>query len=214
MISLLKILREEIEREEENVTYKREVLNLSRDFIKQFNTKLGKRFKYETTGQVQGVDDMGEEIPFELTIRVVPNKKLEGYPYSIEAWAMTDEVEMDIEYNPLVFPAAFNDFIAEVKEGLRHEMEHIAQRQKRSKGVTWVDRGDRPFYEYLLLPQEIPAYIRGLNTRAKTKRITLGQAFEEYFNDYRDSFGSESEIEIVRKEWLRWAKKNLPKTKI
>ena len=91
-------------------------------------------------------------------------------------------------------------------------MEHISQGQKGT--IKFEERGDKPFYQYLLLRQEVPAFIKGLNKRAKTKKITLGQAFEEFFKDYKDSFKNQKEIDIVRKEWIKWAEKNLPKTKI
>jgi hypothetical protein len=207
MISLTELLNEI-----GGVTYKNQVLFLSRDFIQRFKKSMGKKFKYKEFGQVPGVDGMEEEINFEFKVSVIPNTKLKGHPYSIDAGAQYDEIDMTVEYNPLVFPAAFNDFIAEIKDAIRHEMEHIAQQQKGTS--KWEDRGDKPFYQYLLLPQEIPAYIKGLNKRAKVKRITLGQAIEEYFKEYKDSFKNQGEIDVVRREWMKWAEKNLPKTKI
>lgn len=193
-------------------TYKSEVLRLSRDLINHFKKSFGKKYSYSDWGQGPGVDELGDEIEFELKIKLVPSKTLKGHPFSIEGGAQFDEMDLTIYYNPLVFPAAFNDFIAEIKETFRHEMEHISQGQKGT--IKFEERGDKPFYQYLLLPQEVPAFIKGLNKRAQTKKITLGQSFEEYFRDYKDSFKNSNEIDVVRKEWIKWAQKNLPNTKI
>lgn len=204
MIKLSNILLE--------VTYKSEVLRLSRDFIKEFNRSRGKKHSYTDTGVGPGVDEMGDPIEFELKVKLVPRKDLRGNPYSISGGAEYDEMDLTVEYNPIVFPAAMNDLVAEIKETFRHEMEHISQQQKGT--IRFEERGDKPFYEYLLLRQEIPAFVKGLNQRRKTKKITLGQAFEEFFMDYRQSFGSPNEIDIVRQEWTKWAQKNLPKTQL
>jgi len=204
MISLKELLSE--------VTYKSEVLRLSRDFINHFKKSFGKKYSYTDMAQGPGVDELGDPIEFDLSIKLVPIKNLKGNPFSIEGGAEFDEMDLTVKYNPIVFPAAYNDFIAEIKETFRHEMEHISQGQKGT--IKFEERGDKPFYQYLLLRQEVPAFIKGLNKRAKTKKITLGQAFEEFFKDYKDSFKNQKEIDIVRKEWIKWAEKNLPKTKL
>ena len=85
-------------------------------------------------------------------------------------------------------------------------MEHVAQHIKGT--APFEAHGSIPFYKYLLLTHEIPAYVQGLRVRARTKKITLDQAIDQYFEEYTDSFSSEEEKQIVKKEWLKWAEEN------
>ena len=183
-------------------SYKSEVLSLSRDFVNVFKDNFGKPFEHNTYGNLPG----GQTSEFDVDIHVKPVKSLNGHPYSIHAEGDEDSIEIWIEYIKASFPAALNDFIAEMKEAFRHEMEHIAQHVKGT--APFQAHGKIPFYEYLLLTHEIPAYVQGLRTRARTKKITLEDAIDQYFHEYTDSFSSEEEKQIVKSKWLLWAKAN------
>ena len=65
-----------------------------------------------------------------------------------------------------------------------------------------------------MLHHEIPAFVRGLYKRAKFKKMSLSDAFDDFFEDYIESFNSPQEIEQVKRVWINWAKSNLPKAQI
>ena len=160
-------------------------------------------------GELQDTED--GFIEYDLIIEFVPedSSKLGGLAYDIEAEAGDDVIQLSIEYDPKAFPSQLNSFIAELKEVLRHELEHVAQYNLIGK-EEYESRSNIPFYQYLLLNHEVPAFVRGLYQKAKTKRIPLSQAIDDFFDDYIDSFNSPGEIEKVRRVWTAYAQKHIP----
>ena len=49
------------------------------------------------------------------------------YAYSIGGGAKGEDIDMKITYDPKQFPEAYNNLVAEIKETLEHEFEHIQQ---------------------------------------------------------------------------------------
>ena len=85
-----------------------------------------------------------------------------------------DGIELAINYETSSYPKYLNDLIAELKEALRHELEHVGQ-ENFEKGIRIGNvKNDNKLdlYKYLTLDYEIPAFLRGLNKKAKTKPIT------------------------------------------
>ena len=198
-------------------TVESEVQFLSRELFELFKENLGK--KYHTggfEGWLEGPDSIAEFEITDLTFTPRDAHEMGGAPYSIEAEADDEEMEIAIDYNPVLFPEEYNNLIAELKETLRHEIEHIVQfnfmpgaeelMKKWNDGGSWV--------EYLTRPYEIPAFVRGLYKRAKTKKIKLIDAIDEFIEEYIDRFEGPEEIEQVRKSWTQWAKENLPNSQL
>tara|TARA_R110000764_G_scaffold97017_1_gene181115 strand:+ start:1 stop:2739 length:2739 start_codon:yes stop_codon:yes gene_type:complete len=194
-------------------TVESEVQFLSREIFELFKENLGK--KYHTggfEGWLEGSESVAE---FEITdLTFIPRDayKMNGEPYSIAADTDDEDIEIIIDYNPTVFPEEFNNFIAELKETLRHEIEHIIQFNFMPGAAefikNWKD-GDS-WVEYLTRPQEIPAFVKGLKKRAKTKKISLIDAIDEFIEEYIDKFKGPEEIEQVKQIWINWARENLP----
>jgi len=67
--------------------------------------------------------------------------------------------------------------------------------------------------KYLTLDYEVPAFIQGLYKRAKTKKILLQQAIDEFFDERSGELTDEEETN-VRKVWDRWIRLNLPQVKL
>ena len=61
-----------------------------------------------------------------------------------------------------------------------------------------------------MLRHEIPAFVKGLYKAAKTKRISLYQAIEDFFEKNIDEFNSKEEINVVRDSWIKYAQENIP----
>lgn len=130
--------------------------------------------------------------------------------FSIHAEADMQELEIQITFNPNYFPRSLNDLVAEVRETIEHELEHIEQQNFEDMEVQDDDdikEKDENFV-YLTSNIEVPAYVRGLIKRSKVKKITLSQAMEEWFSENFKKFSDpENEWPIVKKIWMDYAKK-------
>jgi hypothetical protein len=117
-----------------------------------------------------------------------------NHPFSVSASADMDSMEIEVTFRPQDFPKNMNDLVAEIKETIEHELEHIEQKNFEDMRVPDEDVEPGNFH-YLMSKEEIPAHVRGLIKRAKTKRISLSDAMEEWFDENKGKF------EKPRKEW-------------
>jgi len=192
----------------QEISYDGETTMQSRYIINQLKANLGTYYEEETVGNLKDI-----EYTLEFKLNPVKSEKLGYAPYLVDAAGGKDGIELIVNYEPSSYPQFLNDLIAELKDTLRHELEHVGQ-ENFEKGVKIGDvknDANLPLPEYLTLDYEIPAFIRGLNKKAKTKDITLGQAIDEFFLERADelSYGEEA---YVKRKWVEWIKKNLPKT--
>jgi hypothetical protein len=192
--------------------YDQEILMQSRYIVNQFKNSFGKEYEDSVEGTFPDLfDSKGEPFYYDLDYRFIPSDidVLGPLPYIIEANGGKDGIEICIQYDPSSFPEAFNELIAEIKDSLRHELEHVSQFNL-NKGFDMknINQDDLPFAEYLTLDYEIPAFVQGLYKRAKTKKIPLSKAINDFFDDYSGEL-SDDEEKYVRKEWGKWIKANL-----
>lgn len=214
----------------ESRRYEQEVLTQSRFIINQFKISLSTEENLEITeeGSIPSKyrldleqDELVDTDGFiyydlEVSIEVDEEGDLLGLPYDINGEADEKTLVINIRYEPDEFPKAMNDLIAAVKDTLRHELEHIAQYNligKETFEYHGGDDDDLPFYKYLMLRHETPAFVRGLYKTAKTKRISFDQAMDNFFEEYIDEFNSKKEIKLVRDLWTKYAKENIPNYK-
>jgi len=186
--------------------YDQEVLKQSRYIINVFNSTIGREYEEKLKSKF-------EEIDYELQIDLIPNgiKTLGSLPYVINGGADEDSISIQINYNPSLFPKAFNNLIAEVKDTLRHELEHLGQYYfGKEVEPDGTDPDDVPSFEYFTLDFEIPAFVQGLYKTAKTKKITLTQAIDDFLAE-REYELTPEEAAKVKQIWINWAKENLPK---
>ena len=187
-------------------TIESEVQFLSREILELFKDNIGKPYE---TGGIEGYIEGGEVVlEYEIDLKFIPSDGIPGF--SFDASADDENIEIEITYNPNSFPDELNNLNAELKETLRHEIEHITQFGFELKGGFEEYKGSIPFHKYLQLSHEIPAFVRGLYKRAKVKKMSLKDTFNEFFDDYIDSFNNPQEIEQVRTAWSNWARENLP----
>ena len=70
-------------------------------------------------------------------------------------------------------------------------------------------------FEYLTANHEVPAYVKGLITRARYKKITLSQAMDEWFEENKLKFDNpEEEWPKVKRLWLDFANEMRFKNKL
>jgi len=194
---------------EDNYTgsYDSETKTYSRYIINRLKDNFGTRYDEEIKGNLKGIE-------YILDFKLNPiNDILGSNPYLVDAAGGKDGIELAINYETSSYPKYLNDLIAELKEALRHELEHVGQ-ENFEKGIRIGNvKNDNKLdlYKYLTLDYEIPAFLRGLNKKAKTKKITLGQAIDEFFLERAEEISYEEEAYVKRK-WAEWIKKNLSKT--
>ena len=183
--------------------YDIEILMQSRYIINQFKASFGEKYEEDTDGFIDNVE-------YTLELKFIPTdvETLGPIPYVINAQADDDTVVIQINYNVNGFPQAYNDLVAEIKDTLRHELEHVGQ-YNFNKGVEPDGSDPDKTFEYLTLSYEIPAFVQGLYKTAKTKKITLTQAIDDFLGE-REAELTDKESAKVKQIWTNWAKENLP----
>lgn len=108
-----------------------------------------------------------------------------------------------------------NTFIPEIKNIVRHEIEHVLQfylKDRERKGFFSSKRGypeHLEYWEYMTEPYEVEAYNRGLYKKAKTLRQPLNVLFDKWW-EYLESIElNPDEINVIKKAWTDYAKKHL-----
>ena len=126
-------------------------------------------------------------------------------------------VEVDEDMSTRLEDMAF--LVGEVKNIVRHEIEHITQYKfpDRQRKFFFSSKRSYPenltYGQYLLEPYEVEAHIRGLYKKAKTirHRDGLNYTMQEWF-DYMDNVLEPEEAKAVKKAWIDYAKIHLPKS--
>ena len=188
--------------------YDAEVTMISRMVVNVFKDAFGEKF--ETTFEDAGELD-GDTFELETYFYPTPFDELGPIPFIINAAGDGDGIAIQVNYNPDSFPTAYNELIPEIKDAVRHELEHVSQYRNPNKEIKpgGVNQDDLPLYDYLTLDYEIPAFVQGLYKKAKTKKITLTKAIDDFLDERAEELSSDEEVKI-KKIYTDWAKKNLP----
>jgi len=187
-------------------------LKLSRLVINQFKKK--ENFELEGIYFERG----DEYASFDFECYFLEDVDLDD-PFSIHAEADMEEIFMEITFNPQYFPKSMEDLVAEVKETIEHELEHVEQQNfedmEFDREDEIEDEDEEYNFKYLTSNIEIPAYIRGLIKRSKTKDISLSDAMEEWFKENKRKFKNpKKDWPKVKKVWTRFANEMRSKEKI
>jgi hypothetical protein len=195
--------------------YDQETLLQGRFLFNKFKANFGE-YHEEDTGGVIGFDKEAQEpIEYDLEFKFIPKKDLLLLPFVMDGEADDGIVKIKIKYNPDKFPEAYNDLNAEIRDTVRHELEHVAQHHF-SKGVNPQGSKKKPtqtWFEYFTSDVEIPAFAQGLYKNAKFKKISFSKAVENFLLNYLDVLTDEEEVGVI-KAWTDYAKENLPAAQI
>jgi len=178
------------------------------------------KFKKKENFKIEGIYfERGEDYAsFDLKCKFIKDTKMDD-PFSIDAEADIQEMEIEITYNPNEFPESMNDLVAEIKETVEHELEHIEQQNfedMETKNDEDIDKDDPDHnFKYLKSNVEIPAYVRGLIKRSITKKTSLDDAMEEWFKENNKKFKNpEKEWPIIKDIWLKYANEARKKERV
>jgi hypothetical protein len=173
------------------------------------------QFKKKEDFQLEDLEfERGDEYAlFNLYCYFIEDENL-NEPFSIRAEADMETMEIEITFNPSYFPDVMLDLVGEVKETVEHELEHIEQQNFEDVELADKSTGE-DFVEYLTSDKEVPAFVRGLIKRAKTKKISLNKAMNEWFNENFRQFNDPStEWPMVKDVWMEYATEMREKEKI
>lgn len=156
-----------------------------------------------------------EDAAFDVIVKYHKSPNLE-YSHSISGGGDMDTLEIDIQYNPKMFPGAMNSLIAEIRETVRHELEHVGQQNFEDMFIVAGDKTDHNTYQgYLTSAVEVPAYVKGFITRAKFLKKPLSQVMDDWHNENIKNFEVEKDADWskIKQVWIDWAENNKDKIK-
>ena len=196
--------------------YDMETLLMSRFIIDIFKDELGKEYreKFIDIGKLRYSNkDEKNIVPYDLELILIPTdiEILGPDPFIINAGADDESFYIQINYNLDSFPKAYSKLTSEVKDAVRHELEHIGQ-QNFDKGVKKdlsVDDSGLSTFEYLTLDYEIPAHVQGIYKNAKTQKISFTKALQDFLDERAGELSPDEEVKI-KQIYIDYAKKNLP----
>jgi hypothetical protein len=177
-----------------------------------------RQFKKDEDFVVEGIEfERGNDYAnFDMSCTFIRDEEF-NHPFSIDASSDMQSLDIEITYRPEDFPTHMNDLVAEVKETIEHELEHIEQQNFEDMSITYsydVRDGEDNF-KYLTSNEEIPAYVRGLIKRSKTKKISLSDAMDEWFEENQMKFKNPNkEWPIIKKMWMGHANEMRLKEKV
>jgi len=195
----------------EDITLNESVLDRHISVLTKFLIKMFKN--REDFSETYTFKRMGEDVEFDFSVKFEEDNEMDD-SYDISGDGDMETMNLTIKFNPNDFPKVMNDFVAEIRETITHELEHIGQQNFEDMNVKYSSYDNN--LEYLISPQEVPAYVKGLIIRAKSKRQTLENAMDDWFKENKRKFDNPSEDwKIVKKVWMDWAKeqRNLGKIK-
>lgn len=197
--------------------YRSEIEYLIKDFLRNFNPKKNWRWKppsFTIDPPKDNEDEMEQDV--DVDIRIKRDPKLE-WAFDFNCAKETDDrIVGTITINPKQFatekgkPSAIQDLVLELRDMLRHELEHVAQQSFEGKKVKYVSRNpmDPKYYiGYLLQGNEIPAYLYGFETVVEHTGKSLEEVMDAWYKNNKKNFKKDSYWKVVKGIWLRHAKK-------
>ncbi len=143
------------------------------------------------------------EIPLEfyLTLKVLWKEGLGGFHSGGDAYNETTRnaadaplIEIRFEIDPNSFPNILSKVALELRDTLRHEIEHITQSGWNLKPSKYlpsdqamrrkIETGEKPAVGYFLLKKEIPAMIHGLYMKAKKSKTPFAVVVNNYLDNW------------------------------
>jgi hypothetical protein len=127
-------------------------------------------------------------------------------------------VEIRFELDPADYPKILSSVAMELRDTLRHEIEHTTQSGWNTisskylpsdmKLRTKIQSGELSPAKYFTLPKEVPAMLQGMYLKAKKKRIPFRDEVAEYLNRWvSGGVITPAEKEQVLKIWRTYLPK-------
>lgn len=147
-----------------------------------------------------------DQIPleFKIALRVQWIEGLKDYRKGGDAYNDQEEdpadsenepyIEIRFELDPADVPHIYSEIAMDLRDVIRHEIEHITQTGWNVKPGKYIasdqdirakiESGDLPAREYFLLPMEIPAMLQGMYLKAKKSRTPMANVVDDYLDRF------------------------------
>jgi len=149
----------------EDITLNESVLDRHISVLTKFLIKMFKN--REDFSETYTFKRMGEDVEFEFSVKFEEDDEMDD-SYDISGDGDMETMNLIIKFNPNDFPKVMNDFVAEIRETITHELEHIGQQNFEDMNVKYSSYDNN--LEYLISPQEVPAYVKGFIILARSKK--------------------------------------------
>jgi hypothetical protein len=137
---------------------------------------------------------LGTEFTVELIMDV--DKNVEEYDLDANYYRDEDTIELRIVSNPNFVKKIPEEMIGDLKEHIRHEIEHMIQHLS---GYEFPDDPEDPF-EYYSQPHELDAQFAGFEIRSRKEKKPLENIARNWFEKNKKKHNlSDKEIEIIVK---------------
>jgi hypothetical protein len=103
-------------------------------------------------------------------------------------------IELRFEIDPAEYPQVLSKIAMEMRDTLRHEIEHVTQSGWNVKSGKYIpsdkklrdriESGKEPAFNYFILPKEVDANLHGLHLYAKKTKQPLRQVVATYLNKF------------------------------
>lgn len=145
------------------------------------------------------VDNKTIPLEFYLTLKVQWVEGLDNFRYGGDAYNESKPgrirmplIEVRFEIDPVDFPYILSEVAMQLRDILRHEIEHLTQSGWNTKSDKYIksdqglrkkiQSGNLPPVRYFTLPKETPAMIQGLYMKAKKSRTPFQQVVDNYLS--------------------------------
>ena len=192
-----------------NGKYRNLVTQLSRLILKQIKVSKHKRLSYDV---IMFKEIINKDIPlhFYIGLRTLYTNTLyvtgDAYNSTEQESDQIPYIEISIETNGCT--DHLRHISLRLANTLRHEIEHITQSGLNTLPGKYLPddqllRETATSKDYLLLDKEIPAILQGIHMQARKERKPFLDKVCEYLDE---TYLLESDIELIRSEWLSKAK--------
>lgn len=119
-----------------------------------------------------GIDD-----DFSLELNFVTDENVEDFELDADYYRDADEIEITIVSNPHPKNLHLQNLIGELNETIRHELEHVYQKQS---GLKFPKEPKSPI-KYYLQPHELEAQFMGFSRRARKENRDIEDVVRSWF---------------------------------
>lgn len=205
-------------------SYNQLVLDISRTYIFEFKKFLkSKKKSFTYTNSIMFFD----EVPIKIKVKkTVYDPEGEDYAFDFDSYVDSDsdltKLVINININKDHFPHSLNEFIAELKDSLRHELEHVSQFNNTDKSL-YLDniknkdelkiheiKTKNKYLKYVIEYEEVFAYLHGFHQRSKTTNVSMNEIIDEWINSRDYEYDTVEEMEIIRTLYITAGHKFLP----
>lgn len=172
----------------------KQILNIIKDsyseYLEEFNGEEQKEFyQYD----IDEIPDNKKNLDFTIEFYIRRGKvdNFEGIAFDGGAYDEEDVIEIILTLDPSKEPKNYRSLVGILKDVLRHEITHLTNKpaSEKEKLINFGKRFKTSLpgqsWTYFILPEEIPAMVNGLVTKAKNNKTSFEYEAKKYLSTQR-----------------------------